>query len=89
VATNTNLTILRQYVLRGANDGFLNTFTTTDPYRIGSTLISGREISTFKFVKEYETYRQINPSFGSDTWTKIGNMRLETAGSCIITIIGA
>ncbi|WP_236522947.1 hypothetical protein, partial [Escherichia coli] len=22
-------------------------------------------------------------------WTKIGNMRLETAGSCIITIIGA
>ncbi|WP_236266431.1 hypothetical protein, partial [Escherichia coli] len=29
VATNTNLTILRQYVLRGANDGFLNTFTTT------------------------------------------------------------
>ncbi|CAL1778315.1 hypothetical protein BRC2024_OQYPJBKP_CDS_0076 [Acinetobacter phage vB_AbaM_Highwayman] len=89
VATNTNLTILKQYTLSGANDGFLNTFTTRDPFSVGSTLISGRQLSAFDFRKDYETYRTINPSFGSDTWTKIGNMRLETAGSCVITIIGA
>lgn len=87
-ANNTALTILKMYTMT-ANDGFDNTFTTSDPYSVGSTSLIGRQLSAFDFRKEYETYRLIPPSFGSDTWTKIGNIRLETAGSCVITIVGA